>query len=163
MTDHHTKNWTWHFDAEPMAIWAVLADTARFNEAAGFPKHDITERKEPDGSVSYVGKAVIAGLTVSWRDIPLEWVEGERFTHRNEFFGTPVKSLAVTLTLTPEENRTRRPGPKSDSGVPAIQGENSCMSMILPTPVCTLCCCRMMNMPEFAPKTYRQGPVKTEN
>ena len=107
MTDPYTKHWTWRFDAGPMAVWAVLADTARFNEAAGFPKHDITERREADGGISYIGKAVIAGLPVSWRDIPVEWIEGERFTHRNEFFGTPVKSLAVTLTLTPEESGTR--------------------------------------------------------
>ena len=107
MTEPYTKHWTWQFDAEPMAVWTVLADTARFNEAAGFPKHDVTELREADGSVSYIGKAMIAGFTVRWRDIPLEWIEGERFTHRNEFFGTPIRSLAVSLTLTPDGNGTR--------------------------------------------------------
>ena len=107
MTDRYAKHWTWEFDAEPMAVWTVLADTARFNEAAGFPKHEIVERKEPDGGVSYIGTAKISGFNVSWRDIPLEWLEGERFTHRNEFFGTPVRSLAVSLTLTEENYGTR--------------------------------------------------------
>ena len=107
MTDRYAKHWTWEFDAEPMAVWTVLADTARFNEAAGFPKHEISERKEPDGGVSYIGTAKISGFNVAWRDIPLEWIEGERFTHRSEFFGTPIKSLAVTLTLTEENDGTR--------------------------------------------------------
>lgn len=107
MTDPCIKDWTWHFDAEPLAVWAVLADTARFNEAAGFPKHEITERREHDGSVSYIGEASIAGMRVSWRDIPIEWIEGERFTHCNEFFGTPLKRIAVTLALTQEDIGTR--------------------------------------------------------
>lgn len=107
MTDHCIRHWTWHFEAEPLDVWTVLADTARFNEAAGFPKHDITERREPDGSISYIGRAKIAGVTVAWRDIPIEWIEGERFTHCSEFIGTPLKRLAVTLCLRAEENGTR--------------------------------------------------------
>ena len=63
MTDRYAKHWTWEFDAKPMAVWTVLADTARFNEAACFPKHEISERKDPDGGVSYIGTAKISGFT----------------------------------------------------------------------------------------------------
>ena len=90
-----------------MAVWQVMADTARFNEAAGFPKHEIEERTQADGSIAYFGHARIAGLTVRWRDIPIDWIEGRRFTHANEFIGTPIRRLAVTLVLTPEGGGTR--------------------------------------------------------
>ena len=46
------RRWTWHFPGPPMAVWRVMADTARFNEAAGFPKHEIEERIGPDGASS---------------------------------------------------------------------------------------------------------------
>ena len=29
-----SRTWTWHFDSPAEKIWPVLADTARFNEAA---------------------------------------------------------------------------------------------------------------------------------
>ena len=29
-----SENWTWHFDKPAAEIWPIVADTARFNEAA---------------------------------------------------------------------------------------------------------------------------------
>ena len=69
------RSWHWHFEAPPLAVWRVMADTARFNEAAGFPKHEIEARQEADGSTIYIGTARIAGFTVRWRDIPIDWGE----------------------------------------------------------------------------------------
>ena len=48
--------WEWKFAAPPAAIWPSMADTARFNEAAALPKHEIIETPRPDGSVDFVGR-----------------------------------------------------------------------------------------------------------
>ena len=49
--------WEWHFAASPEALWPVLADTARFNEAVGLPRSAVSETLLPDGSVKRVGSA----------------------------------------------------------------------------------------------------------
>ena len=57
MTDVKRRIFVWHFDSPVEAIWPVLADTARFNEAANVPKHDIDEIAQADGSVRYMARA----------------------------------------------------------------------------------------------------------
>ncbi|MGE5148341.1 MAG: adenylate/guanylate cyclase domain-containing protein [Candidatus Eiseniibacteriota bacterium] len=101
------ERWTWRFDSPPEAVWAVLADTARFNEAAGFPKHHITAVAGPDGAISYIGSARQGPLTVRWRDLPVQWVANERFLHCRAFLGTPLKRLCAGLELTREGAGTR--------------------------------------------------------
>ena len=101
------KSWTWHFPAPPEAIWRVLADTARFNEAAGFPKHEITEQKNAEGSIIYVGRAKFGGFDISWHDIPVDWIDGERFTHCRNFLNGPFVRLCATLSLEAEGEGTK--------------------------------------------------------
>ena len=60
--------WTWRFEAPRERLWPALADTARFNEAAGFPKHVIDELPQPDGSVVYIGRARFGPFEIRWRD-----------------------------------------------------------------------------------------------
>ena len=48
--------WEWKFASPPAAIWPSMADTARFNEAAAMPKHEIIETPRPDGSVDFAGR-----------------------------------------------------------------------------------------------------------
>ncbi len=52
-----SRTWIWQFDSPPQRIWPLLADTARFNEAAKLPLHDIEETPRPDGSVLYMARA----------------------------------------------------------------------------------------------------------
>jgi class 3 adenylate cyclase len=101
------ERWTWHFDSPPEAVWAVLADTARFNEAAGFPKHRIETVVAADGTIGYVGAARQGPLTVRWRDLPVEWVAPERFRHCREFIGTPLRRLCAGVVLTVDGGGTR--------------------------------------------------------
>ena len=61
---HH---WSWHFAQPPAVVWPALADTARFNDAAGLPKHQITERPQPDGTVQYSGEARIGPFAIRRR------------------------------------------------------------------------------------------------
>ena len=94
--------WTWRFDAPCERVWPALADTARFNEAAGFPKHVIDELPQADGTVIFVGRARFGPFEIRWRDLPVDWVTNRRFRHAREFENGPLRSLVATLDLTPE-------------------------------------------------------------
>ena len=37
----------WEFEHSPAEVWPLLADTARFNEAAGLPKHPVRREPQP--------------------------------------------------------------------------------------------------------------------
>ncbi|MBI3709059.1 MAG: hypothetical protein HY246_15480 [Proteobacteria bacterium] len=97
-----SQGWVWRFDQSAEQIWPTLADTARFNEAAELPKHRIEEVPQPDGSVLYRGHAKMGPFALSWRECPVEWVTNQRFRHARIFENGPFKSLAATLTLTPD-------------------------------------------------------------
>ena len=103
----HSHRWVWHFAQPPAAIWPALADTARFNDAAGLPKHRITEVPQPDGTVAYSGAAQVGPFALAWRELPVEWVTNQRFRHARLFERGPLKTLIATLVLTPEGSGTR--------------------------------------------------------
>ncbi len=46
-----SRTWNWRFNSPRELILPLLADTARFNEAARLPLHDIEETPRPNGSV----------------------------------------------------------------------------------------------------------------
>ncbi|MGQ0676795.1 MAG: adenylate/guanylate cyclase domain-containing protein [Rhodospirillales bacterium] len=102
-----TRSWTWRFDAPPPPVWTAMADTARFNEAAGLPKHAIVETPRPDGSVEYVAKARKGPFALEWREHPVNWVHEKWFEHRRSFLKGPIKTLCATLRLSPDGKGTR--------------------------------------------------------
>jgi class 3 adenylate cyclase len=93
--------WTWRFDKPPSAIWPIMADTARFNEAAAIPKHTITETPQADGSVVYRGKVKIGPFRLEWREKPVNWVSEQWFEHCRAFEKGPLKSLCAHFVLEP--------------------------------------------------------------
>jgi class 3 adenylate cyclase len=97
-----SADWTWDFDRPPAAIWPILSDTARINEAAALPKHIITETAQPDGSVLFDGRAKIGPFKLKWRDEPANWVSEQWYEHCRYFESGPLKSLCATLTLEPK-------------------------------------------------------------
>ncbi len=101
------ETWTWHFDSPAAAIWPVLADTARFNEAAALPKHDIEETPGADGSVSFVGRVKVGPLVLTWDDFPANWIDGRWFSHQRRFRNGPFRSMTATLRLSPEGTGSR--------------------------------------------------------
>lgn len=96
------RTWVWHFDQPASAIWPLLADTARYNEAAKLPKHEIIETPQADGSVLYEGRARIGPFQVEWREEPVNWVSGRWFRHRRIFTKGPLASLCATCVFEPE-------------------------------------------------------------
>jgi class 3 adenylate cyclase len=102
MTKTHSRTFQWRFDQPPEALWPALADTARFNEAAGLPKHLIEERLQPDGSVRFFAKARKGPFNLAWEEIPVEWVDGQWFRHDRIFSSGPLRLLSATLRLEPD-------------------------------------------------------------
>lgn len=97
-----TATWTWHFERPPADIWPLMADTARFNEAAKIPKHAITEIPQPDGSVKYFGRVKMGPFDLKWREKPVNWVAEQWFEHCRYFDSGPLKSLCAQFSLEPE-------------------------------------------------------------
>ena len=102
MASDFAHYWSWHFAQPPEAIWPALADTARFNDAAGLPKHRITELPQPDGTVQYRGSAKIGPFAMAWRELPVEWVINQRYRHARLFERGPFKRFIATLALVSE-------------------------------------------------------------
>ena len=96
----------WNFSVPVDRIWPVMADTARFNEAVGFPKHEITEVAQPDGSVRFVGRTNIGAVTVTWDEEPQNWVTNRWFRHCRRFRNGPFKSLCAIFRLRPNGTRS---------------------------------------------------------
>jgi class 3 adenylate cyclase len=101
------RTWVWHFDAPPAEIWPIMADTARFNEAAALPKHEIEEIPQADGSVLYLGRLKRGPITLHWREKPVNWVHAQWFEHCREFRNGPFKVLGATFELSPEAAGSR--------------------------------------------------------
>ena len=98
----HVRSLTRSLRAPPAALWPLLADTARFNEAFGLPKHQIVETPRPDGSVEFRGRLKKGWMRLEWIEQPVNWVTEQWFEHRRDFVGGPFRSLNAALRMTPE-------------------------------------------------------------
>ncbi len=98
----HSQEWIWIFKHPPEKLWPFLSDTARFNEAAGLPKHEIIETPQPDGSVLYEGRGKQGRMALEWREEPVNWVTNQWFEHRRHFTRGPLKMLCAHLRLEPD-------------------------------------------------------------
>lgn len=102
MAKIYSRTFEWRFAQPPEALWPALADTARFNEAAGLPKHQIEEVRQPDGSNRFYAKARKGPFDLAWEEIPVEWVHEQWFRHDRIFSKGPFKLLSATLRLEPD-------------------------------------------------------------
>ena len=107
MQASRSEVFNWDLSVGPEQIWAVLADTARFNEAAGFPKHSIQESAQPDGSVQFMAHAHFGRFALRWRDFPQNWIDRRWFRHLRRFDSGPIETLCVTLRLEPHDSGCR--------------------------------------------------------
>jgi hypothetical protein len=107
MAKAQERNWTWHVDRPAEAMWSVLADTARLNEASKLPRHEIEEIPQPDGSVLFLGRARIGPTALAWREKPVNWVFGQWFEHCRYFTRGPLSLLCARLKVSPEGEGSR--------------------------------------------------------
>ncbi|WP_374313665.1 adenylate/guanylate cyclase domain-containing protein [Dongia sp.] len=97
-----SRTWSWTFKNPPAAMWPLLADTARFNEAARLPRHKITEIPQGDGSVAYYGDAKVGPFAIKWQERPVNWVAEQFFEHIRDFSSGPLRLLGAHLALRPD-------------------------------------------------------------
>src|SRR3546814_17101868 len=90
----HAHRFDWLFAHPPEAVWPVLADTGRFNEAAGLPKHAVREVAQPDGSVRFFADARLGPVALAWEDIPVERVEGPWLRHMRDLSRGRLRKIA---------------------------------------------------------------------
>ena len=102
MAKVESRTFVWHFDSPAEAIWPILADTAKFNEAANLPKHEIEEIPQPDGSVHYFGRGRMGPVRLAWQERPVNWITNQWFRHCRDFSKGPLSLLCATLRLFPE-------------------------------------------------------------
>ncbi len=107
MAKSQSRTWVWEFDSPPEKIWPLLADTARFNEAAELPKQEIEERPREDGSVLYLARARQGPFALEWREKPVNWVANHWFEHCRDFHKGPLASICATFTLHAEGTGSR--------------------------------------------------------
>jgi class 3 adenylate cyclase len=96
---------TWRFEGiAPAAIWQSLADTARFNEAAKLPRHEIIETPRPDGSVAYFARGKQGPILLEWEELPVNWVTNRWFEHTRIFSRGPLASLTAHFAIDGDAN-----------------------------------------------------------
>ena len=98
-----TRTFHWSFDGPIERVWAALADTERFNEAARLPKYDVLEAPLSDGSVQFFGRAKVGVADIIWQECPTDWVKYSWFRHEREFVNGPLTVLSSTLKLRPAD------------------------------------------------------------
>ena len=89
------RTWSWEFDLPAEALWPVLADTARFNQAAGFPRYELIETPREDGSVQRIGTARLGPLRLAWEEGDFDFVDAlrvHRIGHRKLVPAATVKA-----------------------------------------------------------------------
>jgi len=98
---------TWDFDRPIAEIWPLLADTARFNEAAGLPKHQVRQEEQADGTVRFFAEAKLGPVALAWEEIPVEWVTHRWFRHERRFSKGPIAVLTATAEFEATEGGCR--------------------------------------------------------
>ena len=107
MAQAKSKTWIWHFDAPAEAIWTLMGDTARFNEAANIPRHSIESILQPDGSTRFLAHVKFGPLRLDWREQPVNWVHRQWFEHCRHFENGPLLFLCARMTLIPQPGGCR--------------------------------------------------------
>ncbi|MGB0631920.1 MAG: DUF5939 domain-containing protein [Alphaproteobacteria bacterium] len=79
-----------------------MADSARFNEAINVPRHDIREEVQPDGTVDFYGGFRKGPVSIVWKDLPVNWIENEKFSHCCTFTSGPFGKMCSNLELIPD-------------------------------------------------------------
>src|SRR5690349_14756568 len=102
MTHPVERRWSWDLAPPPAALWPLIVDTGRFNEAAGFPRYTLEERPLPDGSVERLGHARVGPLKVTWEEMPFDFVEGAWLRQRRRFLSGPVREMTARIALEPQ-------------------------------------------------------------
>jgi eukaryotic-like serine/threonine-protein kinase len=93
--------WKWRFAAAPEALWPLLADTSRLNEAVGFTRYTLTETPLADGSIERIGSSRRFGMALTWEEGVPEWVWARRYQHTRRFRSRLVRAVGAEMQFHP--------------------------------------------------------------
>jgi class 3 adenylate cyclase len=93
------RSWQWHLAAAPERLWPVIADTARFNEAAKLPKYQVEDILQDDGRVLRLARVTVGFIRLEWEELPYEWVRGRSFRQTRVFRRGPLRRFGPIVEL----------------------------------------------------------------
>jgi class 3 adenylate cyclase len=100
------RNWQWRLAQPPESVWPVIADTARFNEAAKLPKYQVEDILQADGRVLRLARATVGGIRLEWEERPFEWVRNRSFRQTRIFRRGPLRRFGPVVELRREGGGT---------------------------------------------------------
>jgi eukaryotic-like serine/threonine-protein kinase len=95
--------WSWQLTSSPAALWPFVADTDRFNKAVGLAPVTFVDTPRPDGLVKRTGHIRVLGLSVSWRELPFEWVKQRMHSVFRWYDAGPIAALWNEVSLVRRE------------------------------------------------------------
>ena len=99
-----SRTFVYDYDAPVDAVWAAMADTARYNEAAGLPRHDIDEEILGNNAIRFRASARMGPFTLEWEDLHCNWVRDHWFRHERRFSKGPLATLIAELRLEAQDD-----------------------------------------------------------
>ncbi len=95
------KSWTWTLKAPREALWPLLSDTMRINEALRMPAYRLRETIDGDGLRRRYGEYDAGGERVRWEEPPYEWARGYWWRWQRFYESGPLEHARATLVLEP--------------------------------------------------------------
>ncbi|MCH9674647.1 MAG: adenylate/guanylate cyclase domain-containing protein [Gammaproteobacteria bacterium] len=107
MTNHASSEFTVTLTDIPSdLVWETVSDTQRMNALAGNPRYEAIETQNKDGSVDVFGRLRVAGITIEWQELPVNWIVGQWFEQVRHFKSGPLRELKVFMQMRVEGNQT---------------------------------------------------------
>ncbi len=97
-----TYRFAWELAASPEALWPFVSNTEKMNRATGLaPVKFAIEavRTNPPGSSTMTGSQRVAGMKMSWKEMPYEWIEGSRHVVLRVFDRGLLRWYSAEVTL----------------------------------------------------------------
>ena len=96
-----SRSWSFRLARAPHDYWPLLADTARYNEIMGVPRHQVRDQAQADGGVRFLAEARVGIFDIAWEDLPPNWVTGAWHEHVRRFSRGPMATLSAHLRMVP--------------------------------------------------------------
>lgn len=102
------KTYEWDLNAAPAALWPILSDTARLNEALGMPLYRIEETFDRESIRRRYGVVAEEGGQTRWEEPQFEWVENGWWRWRRFYDEGPFREMGGVLMLMPTKTGQTR-------------------------------------------------------
>lgn len=102
-----SRSYRFDFAYPAERLWEVVSDTPRWGEALDFPRYQVEEELQADGSVRVVGQLAVAGLRLQWEEPPANWIAPHWFEQYRRFTRGPIRGMTLSARI---EDRGLRSG-----------------------------------------------------